>query len=61
MNITALGPNNRDALLEFFGHLSEWDLTSIKENVCDLEAGGGGSTPPVQRWEALDRSEGSAR
>jgi ribosomal protein S18 acetylase RimI-like enzyme len=54
VNIVALDPSHNDALFEFFGQLSERDLTLIKEDVKNLETVREWSGGLAQQWAVLD-------
>ncbi len=54
MNIVALGPDHADQLIDFFGELTDGDLTFIKEDLTDQDAVRSMTTGPGQRWVALD-------
>ena len=54
MNIVRLEPGHRKALIDFFGQLSQRDLTLIKEDVTNEAAVAGWPTRPAQQWVALD-------
>ena len=54
MNIVALDPSHNDVLFEFFGQLSERDLTLIKEDVKNLDAVREWWSGPGQQWVVLD-------
>jgi ribosomal protein S18 acetylase RimI-like enzyme len=54
VNIVALDPIHNDALFEFFGQLSERDLTLIKEDVKNLDAVREWSGGPAKQWVVLD-------
>ena len=56
MPVVRLGPERCDALLAFFGSLSEEDLTFIKEEVTDPDTvrPRASATGPGGRWVAVD-------
>jgi ribosomal protein S18 acetylase RimI-like enzyme len=58
MPVVELGPDRCDALLAFFGSLSDGDLTFIKEEVTDPDTVRGWATDssPGGRWVAVEPS-----
>jgi len=57
VNIVALDPNHSHALIEFFGQLSERDLTFIKEDIANPETIRRWSVGPAQQWLAVDAQD----
>ncbi|MFE5702028.1 GNAT family N-acetyltransferase [Rhodococcus koreensis] len=53
MNIVALDPHHSHALTEFFGQLSDRDLTFIKEDLANPETIRRWSVGPAQQWLAV--------
>ena len=57
MNIVALDPNHSHALIEFFGQLSERDLTFVKEDITNPKTIRRWPLGPAQQWLAVDGND----
>lgn len=61
MNIVAMGVDDVDALIEFFGAVPEGDLTFVKEDVADPAVVAGWVGTPGRHWLAVGEADDPTR